>query len=758
MPAEAMAPADCSLQDALSFIEATHPNLNISGDGAGSLRQELEDQPFALVLAATYMRENDCSVKDYISQICDLRASTSFELTAGVPDPVCFAVHLSFACAGTQNPRSAALLSTMSVLETGDIPEAILIGEKESLRSFHGAVRRLRGFGLIRVSPDETMLSLELPIHICAQTELRRQGRLCEWQQKAVSLLSAVFPHGDSSQWRACDVLMPHVDRVLLYDLSYESDDEARMEHAILLKNVGSYLELHGNFDAAFKKLDQVLKLYKSEGKPNIAYSDAIYDESALLVRTVEKKIVNTLITQGKFKEAEARAQIIQAKLTASSKKSDSRLLEALLFSNTMGSILHRQGRFKEAEPLYKEALEANIILHDKSHVDSFNIETNLAQLYVDMGKYKAARAMHKTLVADQERILGPTHHNTIYARQMLAKAMAAEGDYSAAAETNEEVLRLAEQVLGSKHPDTLSTKNDLAIAMKELGNFSRSEALHREVLACRLELGSAGKTAAGEAAAEADINVISSRTNLATVLEKQGKYADAASILEVALASASSELGDRHPVTLTITNTLGLVFLRQGKFTEAESMIAPLLGINEELYGKDHAKTMTVRNNLGGCLQRQGRWKEAIYHHRTTMETAADPRGLGAKHPFSLRSRNNVAEALREMAEAMRKDPNHDPKEIAEALEEAKELQEQALQWREEVLGPGHLDTLTSCFNLGQVLHAQGRHQEAGQKYDAALQGFLASSNSQSQTVTACREKKALLEQDMALLEQASL
>jgi tetratricopeptide (TPR) repeat protein len=104
----------------------------------------------------------------------------------------------------------------------------------------------------------------------------------------------------------------------------------------------------------------------------------------------------------------------------------------------------------------------------------------------------------------------------------------------------------------------------------------------------------------------------------------------------------------------------------------------------------------------------------------------------------------NNLSEGLREKAEALQE--SGDPVEWRKLLSEAKYLQIRALDGRMSVLGEGHGDTLTSVFNLAQVLHALKEYSEALEFYEKALTGLEENLGPDHPTTEACRNKKALL------------
>jgi len=121
-----------------------------------------------------------------------------------------------------------------------------------------------------------------------------------------------------------------------------------------------------------------------------------------------------------------------------------------------------------------------------------------------------------------------------------------------------------------------------------------------------------------------------------------------------------------------------------------------PLLADQERVLGADHPDTVASRNNLASAYQLAGRTAEAITLHEQTL--ADRERVLGADHPDTLTSHNNLALAYRAAGRGA----------------EAVTLHKQNLADRERILGADHPDTLTSRNNLAIAYQLAGRTAEA--------------------------------------------
>ena len=109
-------------------------------------------------------------------------------------------------------------------------------------------------------------------------------------------------------------------------------------------------------------------------------------------------------------------------------------------------------------------------------------------------------------------------------------------------------------------------------------------------------------------------------------------------------------------------------------------------------MLGADHPDTLTSRNNLAGAYRAAGDLGRAIPMYEQAL--ADRLRVLGADHPDTLTSRNNLAGAYRAAGDLGRAIP----------------MYEQVLADRLRVLGADHPDTLTSRNSLAGAYQTAGR------------------------------------------------
>jgi tetratricopeptide (TPR) repeat protein len=113
----------------------------------------------------------------------------------------------------------------------------------------------------------------------------------------------------------------------------------------------------------------------------------------------------------------------------------DPRLAASL---NNLAFLYHTQGRYAEAEPLYRRALTVKEKTLGTDHPTVASSLNNLANLYNAQGKYADAEPLYQMALVIVEKVLGPHHPNVATAMENYA-ALLRKTNRSAEAEKLEE-------------------------------------------------------------------------------------------------------------------------------------------------------------------------------------------------------------------------------------------------------------------------------------------------------------------------------
>ncbi len=81
-----------------------------------------------------------------------------------------------------------------------------------------------------------------------------------------------------------------------------------------------------------------------------------------------------------------------------------------LMAAYRQGKSLREAGRYEQAIPYYRKALELGEHEFGLDHPTTASLLNNLAELYRDQGRYAEAEPLHKRALAIREKALGPEH------------------------------------------------------------------------------------------------------------------------------------------------------------------------------------------------------------------------------------------------------------------------------------------------------------------------------------------------------------
>ncbi|XP_035301213.1 kinesin light chain 1 isoform X5 [Cricetulus griseus] len=185
----------------------------------------------------------------------------------------------------------------------------------------------------------------------------------------------------------------------------------------------------------------------------------------------------------------------------------------------------------------------------------------NLAVLYGKRGKYKEAEPLCKRALEIREKVLGKDHPDVAKQLNNLALLCQNQGKYEEVEYYYQRALEIYQTKLGPDDPNVAKTKNNLASCYLKQGKFKQAETLYKEILtrAHEREFGSVDDE-------NKPIWMHAEERE-----ECKGKQRDGTSFGEYGGWYKACKV-DSPTVTTTLKN-LGALYRRQGKFEAAETL-----------------------------------------------------------------------------------------------------------------------------------------------------------------------------------------
>jgi tetratricopeptide (TPR) repeat protein len=265
-------------------------------------------------------------------------------------------------------------------------------------------------------------------------------------------------------------------------------------------------------------------------------------------------------------------------------------------FLNQLGILYRKLGRFADAEPPLKRALELRSLALGPDHYETAIVENNLGDLYAAQGRFKEAEPLLKRAAAT--------------CRARLAGS-----------------ARCA------------SMLNNLGSLKQHTGRWGEAETYFQDAI---------DLTAKSNVSAHA-----AALNNLAKLYVAENRPRDARALYERALAAWESAGAANHPDYASTLTNLGNLYLASKDFDQASSLMKRALDIDEKYLGATHWKVALDLNNLGALETRRKRYPEAeaLLRRAVSIEERMQP--LSAELARELANLGEVLARQKKMDEA---------------------------------------------------------------------------------------------------------
>jgi tetratricopeptide (TPR) repeat protein len=117
------------------------------------------------------------------------------------------------------------------------------------------------------------------------------------------------------------------------------------------------------------------------------------------------------------------------------------------------------------------------------------------------------------------------------------------------------------------------------------------------------------------------NLEVAVAMRDLASVLEDQGNYAEAISLLQSSLSIIERQSGPDHPERAAAANALAHAYLRDDKLADAEPLFKKAMESSELALGRDNVVTARSASDLGDLYLKQKQFAEAEKYLQTALD-----------------------------------------------------------------------------------------------------------------------------------------
>lgn len=496
--------------------------------------------PLAITQAAAFIEQNSMTIAEYLeilnandSDLQDLLQEDSGDLRrdSESQNSVFRTWKLSFDLIVKQKPRAAEILSLMSVFDRQGIPRCLLQANTDGNVDTTTALGTLQAYSLISRQAGAEKYDMHRLIQLATQKWLQVQGTSDKWQERALKRLSEVFPHNskDLESWAACDLLLPHAQKVLENDYA---DKESLLRKVDLLSQWGVFDIAQGRYEAASIRHSVALDLVRSiRGM-----------EDPKTLNTMEHLAI-AYVKQGRWKEAEklqlhvleTRSRVLQV--------GDKDILDCM---NNLAFNYSKQGRWEEAERLQIQVMNTSLKILEAEHPDTLGSMNNLANTYSHQGRWKEAEKLQIQVMNTTLRLFRAEHPVTLVSTNNLASIYNRQGRFKEAEKLQLRVLETLLRVLKADHPDTLSSMENLAVTFGYQQRSKEAEKLQIQVLETRTRVLKSEHP-----------STLNGMYILASIYWDQGRHSEAIELMKDVVDRRTKHIGANHSHTLESVKSL---------------------------------------------------------------------------------------------------------------------------------------------------------------------------------------------------------
>jgi CHAT domain-containing protein/Tfp pilus assembly protein PilF len=272
-----------------------------------------------------------------------------------------------------------------------------------------------------------------------------------------------------------------------------------------------------------------------------------------------------------------------------------------------LGHLYERMGVAPKAEPLYLRA--RTLLEKGGDSVSLAAVFNNLGSVYLAQGRYGEAEAMYRRTLAIHENT-GEDQAGLAIVLDNLAEVLRVRGNFEAARPLYRRALEIGIAVWGPDHPDVAVILNNQALLAKSTGDVAEAIRLYRRVLTIRVN-----------AYGERHPVIAQTLSNLGVLLRQGGWHEEAETVHGRAVALLESSVRADHPALIQAFMNHGVALNAKGKYAEARRAYERALERQHGAYGDNHSITTVILTNMAILAWETGRVSDALAFERRAMD-----------------------------------------------------------------------------------------------------------------------------------------
>ena len=354
---------------------------------------------------------------------------------------------------------------------------------------------------------------------------------------------------------------------------------------------------------------------------------------------------------------------------------------------DVMGRVYQSLGLYDPAHTLLTESLAMRRkagSAPDPRVADSLD---HVGMLWIAKGKYDEAEKPLREGLEMRRALFGDRHEAVAASLQNLALLEHLRERLEEAARLLDQALVIRRSAGDPRDPEIALLLADQGRLWLQRGNAEQASTLLLEALAIQRQAGNV-------------VALAKTLNSLGMTAQNLEKVEDAGRYYDEALAIRNEVLGPTHPDTSLTRGNLAALYYQRSDFARAAPIFRETVELQRKALGDDHPSVATSRNNLAVVLMMMGDYDGAEPEYREALRIRRKAYGDG--HRAVATTRYHLGRLLRDKGKTA----------------DAEASMRQAIAQ----LAAADTNRVGCLVDLGEMLLAQGRLDDAGRLFDEAV------------------------------------